>query len=375
MRFFPFAGACAAAALLIGAGPPGKPGSKPAQAPAKATPTKGDPFSVAVPVDATAAAASVAQNNAINSGRARAWSELSHRLVPQKDWDKLPKVDDASLERLIRGYTVVNEKRSTTRYMARVTYVFNPGAVKHLLRSANLGVSEQSGSSILLVAMSPTYSAHSPWADALAIPKYAAAQVPLVTPVGDNVDQSALGGLRFSDASWVQIAASASRVHAGAAMLLQASNPAASKMHVHIRGVGPGRAVVVPDLEIPVPPGTPPEKAYAGAAEQAESAIEEALKARGNVDVNKKARLLAEVPIASLEDWTTLLARISAIPSVSDVEVVALNTGEARVSLSYLGSVEQLSAAAAKSELTVAERGGSWWISRGKPSDTRGAEE
>ena len=93
----------------------------------------GDPYSVTVPVDASAASASVAQNNAINGGRAKAWAALSHRMVPQKDWGKVPGLDSGALERLVRGYTVNNEKRSTTRYVARITYVFNPNAVNHLL--------------------------------------------------------------------------------------------------------------------------------------------------------------------------------------------------------------------------------------------------
>jgi hypothetical protein len=328
-----------------------------------------------VPVDATAAAASVAQYNAFNGGRARAWAELAHRLVPQKGWDKLPQLDGAGLERLIRGYTVANEKRSTTRYIARVTYVFNPGAVKHLLRAANIGVPEQTGAAILLVGMSPSYSTHLPWAQALTLPKYASAQFPLVTPIGDNVDESSLGPLRFGEASWSQVQPSASRVHAGEAVLLQASNPAASKMRVRLRQIGPGKPMVVADIEVPVPAGTPPENIYAAAAEQAEAAIEDALKGRSNIDVSKKSRLVADVAIASLEQWASLLARLSAIPAVSDVDVIALNTGEARVSLSYAGTPDQLLTAAAQSDHSVTEHDGAWWIGPGRPSAARGAEE
>jgi hypothetical protein len=217
MRFLPVFVSIVALSLCVAAAPPPKkapaqPPGKPSQSGQKpAQQTHGDPYSVTVPVDASAASASAAQNNAINGGRARAWLQISHRLVPQKDWDKLPKLDDAGLERLIRGYTVAGEKRSTTRYLARVTYIFNPAAVKHLFRVANIGIAEQQGNAILLVAMSPTYNAHSEWAQAVAQPKYAAAQFPLVTPIGDAVDQSSLGPLHFADAGWGQVQAAASR--------------------------------------------------------------------------------------------------------------------------------------------------------------------
>lgn len=378
MRCLPLAASLAVACLTIGAAPPAKkpashPPAKAAQKgvpPSAAQPVKGDPYSITVPVDATAAAASVAQNNAINGGRAKAWAALSHRLVPQKDWDKLPKLDDTGLERLIRGYTVANEKRSTTRYMARVTYIFNPNAVRHLLRVANIGISEQGGSAILLVALSPSYSSQSPWARAVAKTKVPGAAFPLVTPIGDEVDQSALGPLRLGSAGWGQIEPVASRVHAGEAVLLQASNPEASKMTVRMRRLGPTRSsVVLADLEIPIPSGTSPEKAYATAAQQAEAAIEDAWKNKGAVDLSKKSKLIAEVPITSLEQWGSTLARLAAVPTVNDVSIVAMNTGEGRVAISYAGTPDQLRTAAGQANLTLTDRGGSWWVSNGKPDN------
>jgi Uncharacterized protein conserved in bacteria (DUF2066) len=371
MRFLPLAASFAIAFLSVAAAPPAKktPGApKPAPAAAIPGPVKGDPYSITVPVDATAASVSVAQNNAINGGRARAWTELSHRLVPQKDWAKLPSLDNAGLERLIRGYTVANEKRSTTRYVARITYIFNPGAVRHLFRVAKIGISEQPGTAVLLVAMSPTYSAHSPWAQALAQPKYASAQFPLVTPVGDAVDESSLGSLHFAEASWGQIQSAASRVHAGEAVLVQASNPAASHMTVRMRRVGPGKPMALADIDVPVAAGTPPQKAYATAAELAEVAIEDAWKTRGTIDLNKKSRMVAELRITSLEQWNSMLARLAAVPAISDVSVVAMNTGEGRVALSYTGTPDQLRTMAGQSNLNFAEHGGTWWISPGKPA-------
>jgi hypothetical protein len=380
MRLLAFIVPLLVAGLSFGAGPPPKkpppqaPG-KPAQAGRTPGQAHGDPYGVTVSVDASAASASVAQNNAINGGRMRAWVQLSHRLVPQKDWGKLPKLDDAVLERLIRGYTVAAEKRSTTRYIARVTYIFNPAAVKHLFRLASIGISEQQGNAILLVAMSPTYNAQSAWAKAATQPKYAAAQFPLVTPIGDAVDQASLGPLHFADASWAQMEAAASRVHAGEAVLMQASSPAASKMTVRMRRVGPGKPVVLADIEVPISGGTPPEKAYAAAAEQAEAAVEEAWKTRGTVDLGKKSKLVAEVRLSSLPEWNSLLPRLQSVPTVSDVDVIAMNIGEARVSFSYTGTPDQLRSAAAQANLTLTDRGGSWWISAGQTSEGAGSEE
>jgi len=339
--------------------------AKPAPAPA-APPIKGDPYSVTVPVDASAASATVAQNIAINAGRASAWTAVSHRLVPQKDWARLSNLDDTQLQRLVSGYTVANERRSTTRYVARITYVFNPGAVRHLLRVSNIAFADQQGTAILVVALSPTYGAHLPWATVWVQPKYASAQFPLVTPVGDVVDQSSLGSLRLADASWADVEPVASRVHANEAVLVQASNPAAAHMTIKMRRIGPGRAFNLPDLDVPIPPGTPPAKAYAMAADLAASAIEDAWKMRTAIDFNRKSKLAAEVRIVSLEQWSDLLAKLATVPSVSDVGVSAMNIGEARVTITYAGAPDQLRDLAAQSNLNLSNRDGVWWLSEGR---------
>jgi hypothetical protein len=349
-----------------------KPPAPQAQA-AKSAPVKGDPYSVTVPVDASGPSATVAQTAAINGGQARAWEELSHRLMSEKDLSKLPKLDQAGLQRLIRGYSAANEKRSTTRYMARVTYIFNPGAVRHLFRVSGIGFTDQGGgTAILVVAMSPSYGAHQPWAQAWAQSKHGAEQFPLVSPIGDEVDQSALGQLRFGDANWGNVEPVASRVHAGEAVLVQATNLAASQMTIHIRRIGPGKNFVVPDVTVPIPSGTPPQKAFALAADQSAAAIEDAWKLRTTIDLGHKSKLTADARIASLDQWTDLLTRLSAIPLVTDVSVQAMNIGDARVAITYSGTPEQLRSAAVQSNVSLANHDGLWWVaaSRSAPSST-----
>src|ERR1700755_1531200 len=77
-------------------------------------------------VDATAASSTEALSLAIASGRPKAFQILYRRLTRQQDWARQPNLDAAALLRISRGYNVANERRSTTRYVADVTYLFNP---------------------------------------------------------------------------------------------------------------------------------------------------------------------------------------------------------------------------------------------------------
>ena len=77
-------------------------------------------------MDATAASSGEASNAAIAQGRAKALQILFRRLTRQADWARQPPLDAAALLRLSRGTNITNERRSTTRYVADVTYMFNP---------------------------------------------------------------------------------------------------------------------------------------------------------------------------------------------------------------------------------------------------------
>ena len=88
-----------------------------------------------VHVDATGASSTEALNAAIAQGRGKAFQILYRRLTRQEDWARQPALDAAGLLRISRGYNIANERRSTTRYVADVTYMFNPeGGGAHLAR-------------------------------------------------------------------------------------------------------------------------------------------------------------------------------------------------------------------------------------------------
>jgi len=103
----------------------------------------GDIFSVGgIHVDASGPSASVAQLSAMAQGRPKAWTILYKRITKQQDWGRQPKLDDASLQRIIRSFTVKNEKRVTlsarpaegTDHQSAINYNSLPGDVRRTSR-------------------------------------------------------------------------------------------------------------------------------------------------------------------------------------------------------------------------------------------------
>ena len=312
-------------------------------------------------VDVSAKSSTEAFTNAIAGGRPQAFQILFRRLTQQKDWGRQPNLDAAALTRLGRGYTVANERRSTTRYVADVTYIFNPDAVGRVLRAANIAFTTQAPSArVLVIPMSPGVAAGG-WANTLAASAAQAnAVVPYSLPSAD--DLKALAPLNFDAAQWNDVAAAAAHAHAAGAALVQAVY-AKGKITVNIRLLAPNQAPSKASAEVAMT-GTV-GTAYPAAATAALAAIDDLWKARVAVDPTQRGRLTADMRIASLEQWGEAQAALSGVPLVTNVTLVAMDTGFARMVIACSGSADQLRDALGAAHLILTSRGGQWTLASG----------
>ena len=333
-----------------------------------AQPAAAGPFTVAgVYVDASSASVVEARNAAVAGGRPRAWQILFRRLTRQQDWARQPMPDDAQFQRLITTYYPSNERRSTRRYTADMTYVFNPDAVTRLLQSSGIPYAASAAKRVLVIPMAPTYSRGSPWTAALANPRFAHSVVPFSVPVGDAPDMSALGGLNFDTAKWTDVEPVASRIRASEAVLIQPV-VTGNKLTVTLRRLGAGKLPTKTSLEVPLLQGA--QSTYPAAADAAVHAIEDMWKSHVAVDFSQKGELVVEVRAASLAQFAGMQDALAGVPNVAGVTVVAMDIGEARLSLSYLGTIDQLRDALAQAGLVLVNRGGTWQLSQGAGANT-----
>ena len=317
-----------------------------------------------VPVDASAAASVEAQTLAINRGRPKAWSILFRRLTKQADWSKEPQLDDSALQHLIKTFDISNERRSTTRYVANVTYVFSATAVERLLRAKNIPFILQTVSKkFLVIAMSPTYSPNAPWAETWSDPHLAAMDVPLVVPKGDEEDDAVLGRLHFESARLTSLGSAATRYQANDAVLAQLS-AADGHVVVKLRRLGAGTPVK-PIIDMPYPKDQPARVVYPQVADAVVAAISDALKGKAAIDLNQKSRVIAEARFSSLSAWAALQSRLAGVQTVVGLETIAIDSGEARFSIAYVGSFDQLRDSLNASGISMNTRDGVWWAGTG----------
>ena len=309
-----------------------------------------------VHVDATAASSSEALNLALAQGRPRAWQILYRRLTREQDWQRQPALDGAALLRLSRGYTIANERRSTTRYVADVTYIFNPAAVSRALQGAGIAFTQGAPKRILIVPMAPAFST-GPWAQALAAPSLRDSVVPFA--VASAADAPSLGNLNFDNAAWGDVAGAADRIKANEAALVQVVY-VNNKVTVNIRRIGIGEAPAKASIEVPLMQTV--GSTYPAAAQAAIRAIEDMWKSRAAVDFSQRGRLTVIAKPANAADWGALRTALGGVDNVTSVQIIAMDIGYAQLSVSYQGNADQLRDALNAAGLSLVNRGGEWNI-------------
>jgi hypothetical protein len=215
----------------------------------------------------------------------------------------------------------------------------------------------------MVVPLAPGWSAQTPWTRAWQDPMFSHGAVPLVLPPDDKVDEPALASIHFDTAAWADVEPMASRLHATEAYLVLVI-PQHAQMLVKIRHLAASAAAAIPDFVVPTPPNTPAPKAFGEVADAAAKAIIESWKSRAAVDFSKRSKLLASVRFDTLEEWARTLQRLEAVQTVNDVNLVAMDIGEARVSISYAGSPEQLTEQLARAGFALSNESGEWRLAR-----------
>ena len=285
-----------------------------------------------VAVDATAESATAARDAALAEDRPVAWQRLYRKLTPQSAWPRQPALDDMALQRMIQSFQVANERRSTTRYLAEVTYRFNPAEVQRQLRTAGVPFAETQGRPVLVIpVMGGKFDLTTPWGRAWASPAVSQGLVPVVLPAGDAQDLEVLGRPELSQLDWAALAPLAERYSVTQIVIAQATPEGNATQLIMLNPMGKQTE------SLAFARGT-----FVTTADAASMKIAEVWKDRSAVDYGQRGRLAVDVDFRSLEEWSRIRTQLASVRSVSQIDLLGMSVNEARIELSYFGRPEQL---------------------------------
>lgn len=99
-------------------------------------------YTISINVDEQSKSADAAKNIALEHGRQEAWRQLIHQMTSHTEWHKLVPLDSKELLNLVDNFSIQKEKASKVRYLAELTFAFNPQKVQRLLRQKNISFSD-----------------------------------------------------------------------------------------------------------------------------------------------------------------------------------------------------------------------------------------
>lgn len=108
------------------------------------------------PVEARAADAVAAKEQAITEGQQAAFRSLLRRIVPVTAYARLKQIKTTPAAPLIEGFSVRSERNSSTEYIASYDFSFQPAAVQRLLETQGIPYVDKQAPRIVVV---PIYRA------------------------------------------------------------------------------------------------------------------------------------------------------------------------------------------------------------------------
>jgi hypothetical protein len=306
-------------------------------------------------VDETAVSAAAARPLAFSKAQEMAWSRVTRRLVSPTDFTRLgvPTLTPAIYERVVTSIDVQEERRSGTRYIARLNVNFNPILVRQLLAEAGYGtITDQRGPPVLVA---PVLLGASPALDAQW--RLAWSQSGFQNEIAPVLLTFAAGS---GPASWE--AAQAAAQEAGAAsVLFVTAQPAGAVLNASLTEVGPnGLRADRGTASANVGPGESGfPQAFRQLALAVNAKVQDDWKARVARGAGPDSRVAVQALYANQTQWLALKRVMEAASRtlVSDIRIDAVSTTGALISLGYVGTLEQLRAEIARDGGVLLESG------------------
>lgn len=334
----------------------------------------GDIFTVRnVPVDETAGTAAEARALALDTGQRRAFRRLIERLVPEDQQGLVPQVDSNQLQYYVRDFSVANERTSAVRYLADLTFRFNGNEVRRLLRGNGVGFAETRGEPVVVLPVfqrgegeSVLWGDGNPWLNVWAQRPGDGGLVPLIVPLGDLSDISAIDAARAEAGDAEALRAIADLYGAQEALVASASlsgDPQAGSavLEMTTRRYGGGRSGASQSSRVIQVEGEPLDGFLRRGADRIDNAVQEAWKRQNLLDYGNQRSIQVFVPLEGLNDWLNVRRRLHSVASIQRSDVSSLTRREATLEITFLGDEQRLTRALQRRDLYLALREDSSW--------------
>ena len=305
-------------------------------------------------VDATADTSAAAREQAFADGRTVAFSQLISRMAVDQGQLDEDTLTDEDITSLLQSFEVNDERTSSGRYFANLTFVFDPAAVRNLLQSRLVDFTETVSKPVLVIPVyrsaqgTRLWDSPNPWLEAWLDFFDTERLVPVVVPFGDLADVADISIAEALTGDTEALRAIAARYEAGDAMVALAE-PFDGGLSVTLsryaeQGGQSVETVVVPSADSL-------ESLLTAGVQQSTDTIEANWRAQTRVRSSETNSLAVLVPVSAPDDWFQTQSRLARVPTITATKIVSLSATEAVMEFEFIGSQSQLQVALAQQNL------------------------
>jgi hypothetical protein len=316
-----------------------------------------------VDVDVAGADAIQARQQGIREAQRKAVKLLIERMVAPEDRARVPPVDNARLEGMIRGVEFASERTSANRYVGTLNVVFSAEPVNAWLREGGISVAETVARPALVIPLWKDKNGVEPlddanaWRDAWRGLDTAASAVPMTLVRGDQLDQNALSVEEAYVGDVSALSRLNERYHAPTIIVatLEGDKSSGALTAGGVRyDTQTGARSELPKMTVA------DANQLADAVKKIHAKLDEDWRNIAVVRRDSQAGLDVVVPIRELSDWVQIRQRLGAIPAVKSVTVRSLESDRADLHLEYFGTQDQLQRTLAQAGLQLAKDADQW---------------
>ncbi len=329
-----------------------------------------------IAVDVEAEDAVTAREQAVEQAQQDGLRELLERLTVPQYYDQLPTADQQALTRVVSAYEVEEESLSGTRYVGRLSVVYDEEAVQGLLQGTGVPIVVELPPSLLVVpalddaGTLAVFTGPAGWRDAWAAEADRNTLLDIRLPLGDLSDLRLLSAQALETEPEEALAVAADRHGAAAGMLLIArpDDPfSPTRVTVTMAGSDAWQPAFTGDS---LAMDSDADTVWRAAVRRVITALENDWKAQNLVDMDQLTQLRVAVPLGSLEDWAEIRRQLAQVGAIRRVDVELFSQAEAELVVNHIGSVSQLQRTLEARGLRLSEGGESWRLQRmaGQPA-------
>mgnify|MGYP005637876795 CR=1 FL=1 len=324
-----------------------------------------------VPVDVTAETATKARESALARGQDEAFRRLLERLTLVEDRERLPELGGEDVTTFVSDFSVLGEKTSAVRYLAKLNVRFKPAPIRQLLRSMGVRFAETQSKPILVLPIYQTARGSALWEDcndwrnAWNLRRASEGLVELALPLGDLADISAVNVEQAVRGDVERLTGLAVRYNAGDTIVAFArlgleAGAVQRRVDVSVTRFSAHREPETDLIAMPQLADESQEALLVRAADEVARRLEENWKRENLLTHDGQGISAVTVPITGLKDWLDVKRRLAKVSVIRQLEIVLLSLDEVRINLHYVGAPEQLQTALGQADLALVREDQEW---------------